>query len=103
VINDSARERPEVAGEIVAHDIGGWISGPCYAVEPVPTGQVLAGDVLLIDGAEARIVARRIGVFRIGGEITHGLAIDWDEQHGTARGTLFRHPADILYRLRPAD
>ncbi len=54
---------PTASPEVVRHDHGGWLSGPSITTEPVPAGDIQAGDRLLIDGTVAEVTDVRTGDF----------------------------------------
>src|SRR5262245_23005201 len=93
-----APEQRNASGEVIRHDIGGWISGPSAdGAEPVPADDVHPGDLLLITGIEAHVTARRGGRYWIDGELTWGFALDWEA--GSSRATLFRRLDDLVDRI----
>lgn len=93
---------PTNPGPNVRLDRGGWISGPCLDMpertEPVAAGDVLIGDVLIIDGTEAEVTDIRQGDYWLAtGKHGPGVAIGW--RSGSSSGVMFRSADDTLQRL----
>ncbi len=94
-----ADEHPGAPPEVIRRDIGGWVSGPSVTTEPVPAGQIGAGDVLLHDGTAVTVTATRASRYWFGPELCDGLAIDWES--GSRLGRMFRRATDMLDRVVP--
>jgi hypothetical protein len=94
----SDHDAPQRPREAVRVDRGGWISGPSADTEPVPAGQIEAGDYLLLDDrTRAEVTDIRDGFYRFAAGRELGVAIGW--KSGTSSGMLFRRAGDILHRL----
>lgn len=86
--------------QIIRHDWGGWISGPCLpgGIEPVAAELVEPGDVLLFeDGTEAEVTDVRPGFYYLPDGRGQGTAIGW--RAGTASGLMFRKTGDVINRV----
>jgi len=71
---------------------------------PVPAAEVRTGDILLIDGREASVVAVDWVPFhdeKAGGQLVPGIAIHWNAPQ--SRGILRRRPDDRLHRAAAPD
>ena len=85
--------------EVILPASAGWISGPSGA-EPVPAGQIRAGDVIVHDGRRLTVHGHPAGDWYCeDGEQIAGLAIMCRD--GSARWTLYRRASEVLYRIVP--
>src|SRR5229473_516060 len=104
-----SQDTPNPAGEVVRHDLGGWISGPCLdddtiaavaalrGTEAVTADDLNVGDIIVITNVEATITHIEIGQHRVRGALVHSAyALDWRELDGSARGVMFRRGSDTL-------
>jgi hypothetical protein len=92
---------PAALPDVVLADVGGWISGPCISFDEVPADDVGPADRLLLDdGMLVTVVSVTQGVFWLPDSREHGVAVDWEQQDGTATGRLIRSAEPILQRVR---
>jgi hypothetical protein len=92
---------PDDTVSTVRPDAGGWISASCISFDEVPADEVGPADRLLLDdGMLATVIRVTQGVFWLPDSREHGVAIDWEQQDGTATGTLVRAADTIVQRVR---
>lgn len=92
-----AQPCPSARGEIVAHDVGGWISGPSADISYVSAADIWAGDILALpDGIYADVTGAARADMWLDDEFADGVMITWKQRGGTASGVLRRRPGAML-------
>src|SRR5260221_1800626 len=88
------RTPDDLCGPCIARRLG----EPAERTEPVPAGELAAGDIVrLDDGTVAEVTDVRRGDFWLNtGRHGPGVAIGW--RSGSSSGVMFRRGADLLQR-----